>query len=793
MRVVMRDPKTIGPYRIVAEIARGHLATIHVATHRTDREALSSLVIKRVLPELAEVSGWGELLADEALLLASIRHPNVVACHGSGRDEGQYVAVDHVDGDSLQGLLSRSGAWRQPRLLLPVIADVLRGLAAVHAAVAPDGAPLRVVHQALHARHILVGSDGVSRIADFTQARVQRLALGSCRTERLRGGLLAPEQALDPQSVGLRADLFVLGATLWEGLTGESLAKLMPAHATWTSASGSVPKPSSLGLAPPSYFDQVCLRALERDPQRRFSSAGEMLEELLRAVRRAGSVASPAELGHWVRTTCAARGKLDAIDTTGARSAEAEGARANAVHVAGTLQGQPTKAESVSPPDANASRIKATRATMIGMPPIDILIREAQSLPPAAEPAEQTPPSVTVKPSAQAQFSKTLLGSPKVSVRSEATLQGGAGALGGAFEPIMSEPPSYRRDVAQAEPRPHVEEPRASKEAQGTPHAPSVLDPAREWSSAHDTRWVEFAVQSRQRQHELADIGRARPSSAPPSPIERDLGERIAAWVGTAALVASALLLGDLVMTSVQRWPNAPTLESLRASADSVAHPLGGLTADDRGQAGASAVPGATIGRRETSVPQPRELSPQPNLTGDAGAIPPGARSGRGAAFPTTAPSRVAPLPVAPARVLPPRSRPPSAAPTSAAPTSLVPTSAAPAGTAPAGIAPTSAAPASAAPASVAPLGLAPPAAGGVPRDVAAPAAAPAVRGVPSNVAPTGVGPQGLAPAGAVPRGLGSTGFAPRRSSPSDVASVGVSAKGGNAVGGQPSLPANPY
>ncbi|MEY4514312.1 MAG: hypothetical protein RLZZ450_6434 [Pseudomonadota bacterium] len=793
MQSAMRDPQTIGPYRIVAEIARGRLASIHLATRNSDRDPSSAFAIKRVLPELAQVSGWGELLADEALLLSSIRHPNVVACHGSGRDDGHYVALEYVDGDSLQGLLAGSGAWRQPRLLLPVIADVLRGLAAVHSALAPDGAPLRVVHQAPHARHILVGSDGVARIADFTQARVQRLALGSCRAERLRGGLLAPEQALHPDSVDVRADLFVLGATLWEGLTGESLAKLTPAQVARTSADAPIPKPSSLGFAPPAYFDELCLRALERDPHRRFSSADEMLEELQRATRRAGAVAQPSEIGQWVRTTCARRGKrgvtTEADGSMGARAPTARGLAA--IEVTAAPDKHPSQAAAESSPDAAQFRVKATRATMIGMPPVEALLQNAPSLPPQAALEEQPPPAVTAKPSAQAMFSKTLLGTAKVPGRLETTLQGGATSLGSALEPIKSEPPAFRREVAQSDRHSRSEEPRASVDVQVAFDSTNVLEPAREWSSVHDTRWVDFAIRSRQQLDELAELGKSTGSSAPPARIEQNLGERFAAWVGTGALITAVLLLGDFVMPGVQRWPDAPTLESVSSAGGRVAGPLGGGTMEQRGEASSEA-PGVAIGRGATFAPQPHQLSPQSDRPRDAGTTPSGARLGRVPASPTTVPSRVMPPHVAPPRVPSPRVAPTSVAPTSAAPTSTVPTSAVPTSAAPTSAAPTSAVPTSVAPTSAAPVSE-PPAVGVVPRAVTPAGVVPPPRGVPAEVAPRPAAPQDVAPPSAAPQGLGPTRFVPRRSTPSGVAPAGASSKPGAAVPGQPSLPANPY
>ncbi|MDB4972250.1 MAG: hypothetical protein JWN48_591 [Myxococcaceae bacterium] len=303
-----RDPeaafngRTIGGYTLGRELERGRLASLHLAEGRAADGSIGRVVIKRVIPELASQGGWDALIESEARLLAMLKHPNVVGVQAAGLDGGKnWLALDYIEGLSLQALLGRAGPRPAPTLLAAVMADILRGLRAVHAAADERGQPLDIVHQAPHARHIMVGHDGIARLIDLSQARARVLPHSSHRVERLRVSKMAPEQVVAPDALGPRADQFVLALTLWESLTGERLFAGKSDEETLRNLlRGSVPKPSAIGLCPPEAFDAVCLRALSFDPEERFSSAEEMLTHLLEAARATGPTPSRAEIGRWV-------------------------------------------------------------------------------------------------------------------------------------------------------------------------------------------------------------------------------------------------------------------------------------------------------------------------------------------------------------------------------------------------------------------------------------------------------------------------------------------------------------
>src|SRR5690349_10850695 len=296
----------LGDYRLLGRFAEGNSCVLRLAVHRGPEHSLRAVKMPR--DEYAQDASFTQLLVSEAQLLACIQHPNVVAAHGFGREPGGYVALDYVEGDDFRSLQASGRSLPDPRVVAAVIADILQGLDAVHDAVGEVGDPLRAVHQAPHARHILVSTDGRARLADFTHARAQRAVSERRRPSRLEAAYRAPEQVLTPEQIDGRADLFVLGIAFWEALAGQTLfAASNDAQAAQNVLSLPIRPPSQVSGQQHPALDRVCLRALERDPQARWASAREMLTALLDAALDLGGIALPAQVGRWVTVQAAAQ------------------------------------------------------------------------------------------------------------------------------------------------------------------------------------------------------------------------------------------------------------------------------------------------------------------------------------------------------------------------------------------------------------------------------------------------------------------------------------------------------
>ena len=298
--------EVVGPYVLLAEIARGELSTVYVAKKNLAHGFQRLYALKRLKRGLAESLDHVELMLDEARVVSGIHHANIASVLDVGADAGCFVVMDYIEGETLDALLTRadqeSDAQRDPRFIIPPLVDVLHALHTLHTAADDQGQPCLLVHEAPRARHILVGVDGAARLIDFSQVRGRSVRPSRARSERLKVAYMAPEQALSPEAVDLRADLFVVGITLWEALTGERLFAADTDERTFQNLlHRRIPRPSEVGARPPACFDAVCLRALKRDPKDRYASAQEMARALRDTALNQALYATPAEIGAWLR------------------------------------------------------------------------------------------------------------------------------------------------------------------------------------------------------------------------------------------------------------------------------------------------------------------------------------------------------------------------------------------------------------------------------------------------------------------------------------------------------------
>ena len=131
--------------------------------------------------------------------------------------------MEYIEGCSLAALLRKTPSERSPRLLVPIVLDMLAGLDAAHSLVDDDDQPLHLVHRDVSPQNVLVGIDGTARITDFGIARADS-RITTTRPGQVKGKLafMAPEQ-IRSQDVDRRADIFSAGAMLWPLLTGRRL------------------------------------------------------------------------------------------------------------------------------------------------------------------------------------------------------------------------------------------------------------------------------------------------------------------------------------------------------------------------------------------------------------------------------------------------------------------------------------------------------------------------------------------------------------------------------------------
>ncbi len=251
--------RRFGRYQVLARLGKGGMGEVYQAL----QPGLGRLVAIKVLPpELQHDREFVERFNREAQALARLNHPNIVTVHEFGVEEGRYYFVmELVDGTNLRQLL-RDGKL-PPERALRIVPQVCDALEYAH----EEG----VVHRDVKPENILVDRKGRVKIADFGIARVIAPA-GS--TQRLTStGLIlgtphymAPEQVEDPTKVDHRADIYSLGVVFYEMLTGQ-----LPL--------GRFDAPSRKA-AVDARVDDVVLKALEREPERRYQRAALVKEDV---------------------------------------------------------------------------------------------------------------------------------------------------------------------------------------------------------------------------------------------------------------------------------------------------------------------------------------------------------------------------------------------------------------------------------------------------------------------------------------------------------------------------------
>lgn len=313
--------RVVGRYALYGQLATGGMATVHFGRLLGPVGFSRTVAVKRLHPQFAKDPEFRAMFLDEARVAARIQHPNVVATLDvvSEADE-LFLVMDYVRGESFSRLLRLA---RKKSLSVPaefvgsVVAGALHGLHAAHDAKDERGQPLRVVHRDVSPQNVLVGVDGVARVLDFGVAKAAARAQVT-REGQMKGKLsyMSPEQ-LRSQDVDRRSDVFAAGVMLWEAVAGRRLfSGDRPQDVLEKILNQTTPAPSRINPQADLRLDALVLRALDKDPDRRFQTA----REFAIAVEEAMQPLGPRETGEWVEEIAG-----DRLDQRDAALAEIEG------------------------------------------------------------------------------------------------------------------------------------------------------------------------------------------------------------------------------------------------------------------------------------------------------------------------------------------------------------------------------------------------------------------------------------------------------------------------------------
>jgi eukaryotic-like serine/threonine-protein kinase len=272
-------------YTRLRSIASGGMGTVFLGRMEGAGGFERLVAIKVMHEHLAKNPDFVSMFLDEARLAASIRHPNVVSVLDidAGAD-GLSLVMEYIDGPSLHKLMASyedRGEKIPVEISLRIMIDALSGLHAAHELIGSDGQPAGLVHRDVSPQNILLGADGVARIADFGVARAEhRLAV--TRDGEMKGKLayMSMDQ-IRRGTVDRRSDVYAAGIVLWELLAGERLFGGDSAAAVMlAAASGPTQSPADVDERVPPAIDDVCMRALCKSPDDRWPTALAFAEAL---------------------------------------------------------------------------------------------------------------------------------------------------------------------------------------------------------------------------------------------------------------------------------------------------------------------------------------------------------------------------------------------------------------------------------------------------------------------------------------------------------------------------------
>ncbi|MBX3273746.1 MAG: protein kinase [Sandaracinaceae bacterium] len=306
-RITLLDvPKiaTYGNYELLGRIAYGGMAEIFLARELGGDGARRMVVVKRVLPHVAEDPHFVDMFRDEARLAMQLNHPHICHVYSFGEAEGTYyLAMEWVNGVPLSKIIrrARDHGGIPIEIAARIIAQVAEALDYAHRATDAGGEPLGIVHRDVSPQNVMVSFDGVVKLLDFGIAKATS---HSTRTEAgvIKGkfAYMSPQQCVG-EPIDARADIFALGICLFEAVAGKNPFRRKTEFETMTKIVGD-PTPDLLMRRhdAPEALAVVTERALMKQPERRYQTAGEMQMALEQVIASRGTFVTSARLSEYV-------------------------------------------------------------------------------------------------------------------------------------------------------------------------------------------------------------------------------------------------------------------------------------------------------------------------------------------------------------------------------------------------------------------------------------------------------------------------------------------------------------
>ncbi|MBL8604491.1 MAG: protein kinase [Myxococcales bacterium] len=420
-------PRKFGKYTLLRSLAKGGMAELYLALHRSLAGFERLVVIKRILSEFGRDQAFITMLLQEARIAATFSHPNIVTIFDVGQAEGEYfIAMEHIHGEDLRSVVRAM----KPRAVkefplehaLAIGLGAAAGLAYAHEKKDLHDSPLQVVHRDISPQNLVITYTGDVKVVDFgiAKATLTRVDSGASvgretldrftdvtgsgtrekadgpehdtKAGQIKGKIpyMSPEQARG-EALDARSDIFSLGIILWELCTGRRLFRGPNEQDTLRMITdGQYPGARNTNPRVSEALDRVLMKAIAPSVVDRYQSARELQSDLESVIHAERVPVSTVALGKWMEMLFEDR-------IAAQRAALAEGKQLADVLAAEDPDPDPSGVNTIPPKVADAVPPRASRRPLVAAGLVALF-----GVAVAAWALTRPPPTQTVTPAAAA-------------------------------------------------------------------------------------------------------------------------------------------------------------------------------------------------------------------------------------------------------------------------------------------------------------------------------------------------------------------------------------------------------
>jgi serine/threonine protein kinase len=274
---MLQPDQQLGAYRIISQVGSGGMATVYKAYH----ERLERFVAVKVMHQaFLQDPNFHTRFAREAKIIARLDHPNIVSVYDYAEIDAQpYLVMKYVEGRTLKHVLFKRKLSHEE--ILSIVTPLADALDYAHR--------MGVLHRDIKPSNIILDAAGTPYLTDFGMARIAQTGESTISADMMLGTpqYISPEQALGKQDLDARTDLYSFGVVLYEMIVGQvPFSGDTPYAVIHDHIYRALPVPSSLNPAVPPAVESVLIKALAKEPGKRYGSAGEMIAALRDALQR---------------------------------------------------------------------------------------------------------------------------------------------------------------------------------------------------------------------------------------------------------------------------------------------------------------------------------------------------------------------------------------------------------------------------------------------------------------------------------------------------------------------------